>query len=90
MKNRDYQFKPNHYVNAYRKSGFPRRAFARAVGVPEYTLREWEKRASSKSELPKPATKSGTKADATYDTIMLEINNALGSIKNLKKILTNI
>lgn len=93
MKSRDYQFQPNQYVASYRTSGLSRRSFARVAGVPESTLREWEKRAPSKSLLPKATAKSAkAKAETNdlYTAVMFEIDSSLDSLKRLKKILTNL
>ena len=94
MRTRDYQFQPREYVSSFKTSGLSRRAFARIANVPESTLREWEKRAHVRNARPiAKATVKTAKANKDldiYNTVMTELDSALGSIKTIKKILSTL
>jgi transposase-like protein len=92
MRNRDYTFRPADYVSSYRDSGLSRRAYGRLAGVPESTLREWEK-AHSKTARISPAKKTVTKAptkNTEYEVVMNELSALITSAKRIQKILTSL
>lgn len=89
MKNRDYTFKPTDYVQSYRSSGLSRRAYGRLAGVPESTLREWEKAFFKPARATKAKTKAPTKS-SDYEVVMNELSTVLASVKRIQKILTSL
>lgn len=92
MKTHDYTYRPAEYVSAYRSSGLSRRAFGRVNGVPESTLREWEKSHVKSARLtPKAKTTATKKAGSSdYEVVMNELSTVLASVKRIQKILTAI
>ena len=93
MSKRIYGQEPREYVTAFRTSALSRRQYARNAGVPESTLRDWEKRTIAPVKAAKPAvTPKRNKASDVdrYTTIMQELDTALGSIKTIKRILASL
>lgn len=90
MKNRDYTFKPTDYVQSYRSSGLSRRAYGRLAGVPESTLRDWEKAFFKPARRTAKAQSKAPTKSSDYEVVMNELSTVLASVKRIQKILTSL